>query len=65
MKHLLMAVVTVVLFTGCYTNSRDAGRPGDETYTEGTNDQHDGYPDGPNDRRMQRSHLNLREGWNH
>ena len=65
MKHLLLAVVTVILFTGCYSNSRNAGRPGDDGFTEGTNDRGESYTNAPNEPGMQRSHLNLREGWNH
>lgn len=52
LKYLLMAVGTVVLFTGCH--SPNSGSPGDSTYTEGSND-----------RRTQKSGINLREGWNH
>jgi PBP1b-binding outer membrane lipoprotein LpoB len=56
MKYLLMAVATVVLFTGCVSNSGDAG---DETYQSGSN------PNAPNRPQMQKSSNNLREGWNH
>ena len=34
MKHLLMAAVATLLFTGCYTRPDHAGSPDDGTYTE-------------------------------
>jgi hypothetical protein len=34
MKYLLMAAVTALVLTGCYTRPDHAGKPGDGTYTE-------------------------------
>ena len=55
---LMMAAVTVALFTGC--TSPNAGRPGDDAYRVRDSDSAES-----NDRVSQKSHINLRQGWNH
>jgi hypothetical protein len=53
MKKILIIAVTTVLFTGCYSHSRNAGRPGDERYMEESASSRNLNSDGPNDRHTQ------------
>jgi hypothetical protein len=60
MKQILMATAIIVLATGCHT-SRNAGRPGDETYSETGSDRPATYQQSENDRHSQsRPSNNLR-----
>jgi hypothetical protein len=65
MKHLLMAAATVVLFTGCVSNSRNAGRPGDGSHPDAADYQRVRDTDESNKSGTQKSSNNLREGFNH
>jgi len=65
MKRLLLAVGTVVLFTGCYSNSHNQQRYGDGSHPQANDYRRVRDTDGPNDRSMQKSSNNLGGGLNH
>ena len=39
MKYLLMGAATILMLTGCHSDSNYRGRPGQDSYIEGSNDR--------------------------
>ena len=59
MKQLFIAAATIILFTGCYSNSRNAGQPGAESYSEDGARVDNREVQGPNDRRGEETRVSI------
>ncbi|HTD68033.1 MAG TPA: hypothetical protein VK846_16025 [Candidatus Limnocylindria bacterium] len=59
MKQVFIAAATIILLTGCYSNSRNAGQPGAESFTEEGSQVDNRKAQEPNDRRGDESRVSI------